>query len=322
MLLKKIAHSYNNQLQKMKMKTGFVAALSLVLVGLGCNQVDFKTTKSGLAYKLFPGNGKDTAGVGTILKLHFRQVYKDSELVSSYGGLPVYVPVADVGPIYQLPELLRGRKKGDSVWVVQAVDTLLRKNPQGMPPAFKPGTSINTGFIVLDVFKSQEEAQKDELKEREAFEKSQTKVFDDYVAKNKINGKKTASGVIVQITQAGNGTPAAVGKTMSVMYRGTTLAGKEFDTNMDASKGHTEPLQVALGQGGMIKGFEEGLMELKTGDKAKLYMPQATAYGGNPPPGAIIKPYESLIFEITVLKVEDTPVVTPDSTRAQPSIKN
>jgi FKBP-type peptidyl-prolyl cis-trans isomerase FkpA len=54
----------------------------------------------------------------------------------------------------------------------------------------------------------------------------------------------------------------------------------------------------------MLKGFDEAVALLKKGDKARLYLPAALAYGERPPSPAI-GANENLIFEVEVLDVLD-----------------
>lgn len=64
------------------------------------------------------------------------------------------------------------------------------------------------------------------------------------------------------------------GDTVSVHYRGTLDDGTEFDS----SKGR-EPLSFTVGSGQVIAGFDEAVMGLKVGDKNKVRLEPAKAYG-------------------------------------------
>ncbi len=67
-------------------------------------------------------------------------------------------------------------------------------------------------------------------------------LINNYLKTNNINAQKTGKGTYVQILNEGAGAPVAEGKFVSLKYTGSTFEGKVFDTNEDASKGHTEPL--------------------------------------------------------------------------------
>ena len=64
------------------------------------------------------------------------------------------------------------------------------------------------------------------------------------------------------------------GDTVSVHYRGTLDDGTEFDS----SKGR-EPLSFTVGSGQVISGFDDAVMGLKVGDKNKVRLEPAKAYG-------------------------------------------
>ena len=102
----------------------------------------------------------------------------------------------------------------------------------------------------------------------------------------------------------GDGEPAAAGDTVIVDYVGVrSLDGVEFDNSYDRG----EPFPVALGSGGVIQGWEQGLEGAMSGERVQLDIPSDLAYG----PTArsdIIRENEPLTFVIdvrTVVKVPD-----------------
>ncbi len=129
------------------------------------------------------------------------------------------------------------------------------------------------------------------------------KILQDYFTKNKIKATKTASGMYYTISQKGLGATAAAGKKLTMNYTGKTLDGKTFDSNTDPSFNHVQPFTFVLGQGQVIKGWDEGIQLLQLGSKATLYIPSALAYGpsgmgGGIPPNAI------LMFDVEVLGID------------------
>jgi FKBP-type peptidyl-prolyl cis-trans isomerase len=71
-----------------------------------------------------------------------------------------------------------------------------------------------------------------------------------------------------------------------------------FDSSVDRGQPASFPLN------GVIKGWTEGLQLMPVGSKFKFYIPQELAYGANPQPGSIIKPYMPLVFEVELLSIE------------------
>lgn len=96
----------------------------------------------------------------------------------------------------------------------------------------------------------------------------------------------------------GEGEEVVGGDLVSVHYVGTLLDGTEFDS----SYGRGEPFQFEVGASQVIKGWEEGLLEMKVGGKRKLTIPPSLAYGEEGVPGAI-PPSATLVFEIELLEI-------------------
>lgn len=298
-----------------------LCAVGVAAAMVSCNNVDFKKTKGGMPYKLFTKGGPKPKP-GSILKAYFKISVHDSVLQTNYGKAPAYIPVDMPANPYDYSELFSMLKKGDSVYAVQMVDTLMSRNPgQPLPPFMKKGDKIVGTFKVVDVFESEAAANEDRMKESEnAFAKdpaiqSQMKkdeaLLSTYMSQNGIQAQKTKNGTYVQVTAQGNGPAVENGKLVSLNYTGKTLAGKAFDSNVDTTFHHTEPLEFVIGSGQMMKGFEEGVQTLKKGDKARILIPSSLGYGtqGN---GGVIPPNENLVFEVEVLDVKAPPAQMQD----------
>ena len=80
---------------------------------------------------------------------------------------------------------------------------------------------------------------------------------------------------------------------------GTLLDGKEFDS----SRKRGQPFVFTLGQGQVIRGWDQGVVGMKVGGKRKLVIPPALAYGdrGMPP---TIPPNSTLTFEVELMDVK------------------
>ena len=104
--------------------------------------------------------------------------------------------------------------------------------------------------------------------------------------------------VITDVVE-GDGDPAEVGDTVEVNYVGVRSAdGVEFDNSYD--RGSTFP--VTLGQGGVIDGWEEGLVGVREGGVRQLDIPADLAYGdtGSPPD---IRPGDAISFVVEIVSV-------------------
>lgn len=94
------------------------------------------------------------------------------------------------------------------------------------------------------------------------------------------------------------GTAATAGRKLKVDYTGTLLDGTKFDSSRDPGK---SPFEFTLGQGQVIKGWDEGLVGRRPGDRIQLVIPAALAYGAAGT--ANIPPNAPLAFDIEVIAV-------------------
>jgi peptidylprolyl isomerase len=104
----------------------------------------------------------------------------------------------------------------------------------------------------------------------------------------------------VQDLIVGNGPAAKDGDQLSVQYVGVLYDNnKQFDSSWDKGR---QPFQFTLGQGGVIQGWDRGLVGMKVGGRRKLTIPPDMAYGaqGQPPS---IPPNSTLVFEIDLKKI-------------------
>jgi peptidylprolyl isomerase len=109
----------------------------------------------------------------------------------------------------------------------------------------------------------------------------------------------TASGLKYIDIKVGNGATPKAGQTVEVHYTGWLMDGKKFDS----SKDRNQPFTFPLGQGRVIKGWDEGLSTMKVGGVRKLIVPPALGYGpgGRPP---VIPPNSVMVFEVELLGVK------------------
>ena len=100
------------------------------------------------------------------------------------------------------------------------------------------------------------------------------------------------------------------GDVVSVYYVGVLSAdGTQFDTNY----GSGQPLTFTLGAGGVIDGWDQGLVGAREGDQIQLDVPADLAYGDQPPANSNIPAGAALTFVIDVVDVTSVPTVTPPS---------
>ena len=107
--------------------------------------------------------------------------------------------------------------------------------------------------------------------------------------------RTTASGLKIIDVAAGDGLSKA-GDTVWVHYTGTLENGTKFDSSVDRG----EPFSFVLGEGRVIKGWDEGVQGMKVGDKRKLIIPANLGYGAQGA-GGQIPPNATMHFDIEML---------------------
>ncbi len=109
----------------------------------------------------------------------------------------------------------------------------------------------------------------------------------------------TDSGLQYVFTKLGEGTRAKSGDKVSVHYIGKLTDGKEFDNSYKRGT----PFTFTIGEGKVIKGWDEGIALVNIGDKAVFTIPAELAYGPMEIPG-LIPANSTLIFEVELINAE------------------
>lgn len=101
--------------------------------------------------------------------------------------------------------------------------------------------------------------------------------------------------MILESAPEGSASPTAADSVLA-HYHGTLIDGTVFDSSVDRG----EPAQFGLSQ--VISGWTEGLQLMSVGDKWRLFIPAAMAYGEASPTPAI-PPNSALIFDVEILEI-------------------
>ncbi|MCX5801683.1 MAG: FKBP-type peptidyl-prolyl cis-trans isomerase [Candidatus Eisenbacteria bacterium] len=107
------------------------------------------------------------------------------------------------------------------------------------------------------------------------------------------------SQLVIEDLIVGTGAEAKVGDRTSVHYTGWLADGTKFDSSLDRNL----PFEFVLGQGQVIKGWDQGVVGMKVGGKRKLVIPSEMAYGERGAGGSI-PPNSVLTFEVELLAVQ------------------
>lgn len=115
-------------------------------------------------------------------------------------------------------------------------------------------------------------------------------------ATNKVT---TINNMKIEVVQEGNGEEVKNGQTAVVHYVGKLTDGTIFD----ASERRGEPFEFPLGAGMVIKGWDQGVLGMKVGEKRILTIPSELGYGERGA-GNVIPPNATLIFEVTLVGIK------------------
>lgn len=305
-----------------------VFALAVMAIIGGCN-LGYDKTPTGLAYKIISdGKGKQLKA-GQMIKLHgvIQLAGKDSILTSTYGSLPVYQMVDSGKKTHDFTEVLMKCRVGDSIIAVAQVDSMVKWGAWSYNQLLNRRDMIITRIKILDVFDNEAQQKADFEKEKEKFLAADSKWVEAYLKKNGIKAQKTKSGSFVEVTNPGSGIKADSGKLVSVKYTGRFMKDNQpFDSNIGGSFGHDAPFEFTVGQGMVIRAWDEGMGFFGKGGKGRIFAPSMQAYGGQRKEAAGASPaipaFSHLMFEIEVLDVKaQQPVVQPQMPTPPPGQK-
>jgi len=83
-------------------------------------------------------------------------------------------------------------------------------------------------------------------------------------------------------------------------YHGTLAAnGQKFDASRDRGR----PFQFTIGVGKVIRGWDEGVMQMSLGEKAILHISSDYGYGAHGAGHGLIPPNADLDFEVELLAI-------------------
>lgn len=294
----------------MKTTLYFILALCLGSAAVNAQGIVKRTDKGVVCQVLTPNTGEKIKLNDVISFNAVQKNEKDSILFSTYAqGRPVKIQVRPSSNPGDLMDVFPLLTVNDSAIVKVPVDSVFKGHEQEIPPFLKKG-----GNIVFVVKITKVQSLNDALAERNAdLEKvklAEKASADNYIKEHKLFLVSTASGLKYIIKTAGIKPRPQNGDTVYVNYTGRTLDGKVFDSSVEADAkagglqqpGRTyEPISFALGSGRVIKGWDEGLLLLNEGSKAKFIIPSNLGYGDQG--SGAIPPFSTLLFDVELVKV-------------------
>ncbi|MEI6887729.1 MAG: FKBP-type peptidyl-prolyl cis-trans isomerase [Bacteroidales bacterium] len=274
-------------------------------------KITVQPAESGL-YFIETVAGKGLAiDTGMWVSVHFKVLLIDGkQLFSSYDrGEPI---TFEYGKRFDTPgveQAIGMMKKGGKAMAIVPSKIAFGETGRGsvVPP-------FATMIYELEIVNVQTKAEHDKAAAEEK-KKAQEKLMKNkieeaaslgkYLKEKNITAKPTASGIYYIERVKGTGTKAAAGKVVKVHYTGTLLNGTKFDSSRDKN----QPYEFTLGQGQVIKGWDEGIELMNVGGKATLIIPSNMAYGERDK--GTIPPYSTLVFEVELMDVKDAKPAAP-----------
>jgi peptidylprolyl isomerase len=254
--------------------------LALAIFLAACQQETVITTESGLQYEItLNGNGASPQ-VGDKVTVHYSGFLSDSAKTKFDSSIDRGEPFSfKLGKGQVIPGWDEGialLKVGDKA--ILTIPSELAYGANGAGGVIPPNADLIFEVELL------------------SFETPEPIVAFNVADKDTLT---TESGLKYIIVEEGEGLKPYASQFVSVHYTGYLEDGSIFDSSIDRG----EPIAFPVGTGRVIPGWDEGIMLLNVGGKARLIIPSQLAYGEKGA-GNIIPPNATLIFDVELLDVK------------------
>lgn len=281
---------------------GFISACS------GSEGRGYKTTESGLKYKIIEKGEGEKAEVLDILSMNMIYRLEDSVLFDTrMSGMPMYLELTEPeypGDIYEGLALLSVGDSASFIIDAEKFFTMTAGVPE-LPQFITAGdvlhfdVRLNKAMDEAGFMEEQERMMEERVRQNEQRAQDEGGLLEKYIADQGITESPRPSGLYFVEKEKGSGPKVNSGQVVSVHYEGRLLDGTVFDSSYDRGT----PLEFQVGAGQVIPGWDEGISLMNVGGKALLVIPSFLGYGERGA-GQSIPPYSSLVFEVEVVGVK------------------
>lgn len=295
--------------------TYLYTCIFLLSITFSFAQSDWKYADSGMRFKFYEINEKaKKPAIGDLASLHLviKSEKEGVEIKNSYkekGGKPLLFPVrvpSFPGDIYEAVSMMA---PGDSAAFLLDTDSMFAyvfKKPV-------PGNIDPEGNLHCTIKMIESENQKDYLQElrkkdslklvarkeeyKARFKKEQAQIK-EYLKAHNYTSEEMESGLHIVKTETTDGKKPESHKTALINYTVWLLDGKKIESTEDIGK----PFAFNIDENMVIKGWEEGVKNMRVGEKAYLIIPSHIGYREKNIAGKI-PPYSVLVIYVELLSV-------------------
>lgn len=276
-----------------------IAAIVLACMGKFSKYPGFKKDRDTGIYYRFYGDINDTAEMpqrGDLVGILFSLRTADSVLIPMIPNQMI-VDSAYEGDVFDAIKMMH---VGDSATFIFNGQEFFEKMFQGQEYPFGDEPLYMDIKLFGRMAKADfEKAQAEFMAEMQTKQAQEDSLIQDYVKSKNITAKPNEQGIYIITTKKGTGAHLEMMQTVKVHYTGKLLDGTVFDSSIERG----EPIEVTLGAGQVIPGWENALSNMSVGEKATVIIPSAQAYGERGTQG--IPPYSTLVFDMEVVGVSD-----------------
>lgn len=235
------------------------------------------TTKHGVVYKITSEGKGPMVDSGSFITVNYTGKLTNDTIfdASSLHGKPFMFPVGQGKVIKGWDEGFRVLREGDKATLTIPSEMAYGDREIGPIPA--------NSTLVFDV---------------EVVKVDKPKELDPWILKS-TDTIRTESGLKYIMLNKGSGAKVAMSRIVSVHYTGYLPDGKVFDSSIKRG----QPITFEAGVGKVIKGWDEALLKMRVGDRARLIIPPSLGYGNKQ--AGPIPANSQLIFDIEIVDVKD-----------------
>lgn len=275
-------------------------------------------TENGFSYTLHTAEEGAKAEDGDYVYFHVQRRADENILSSTRDDASAPVPSMPYTKVpapgqeqSPFPYIMGLMAVGDSLTINFPLDTIPKEQ---LPPELQEAAVMYLDVTVVDIVNKEAYEAKQKVEQEKAFAAQaeamkEVPIIDALIKETLAKYKSGAldadmlvlpGGLKIHFHEKGTGATATTGQTVSTQYYGALMTdGSEFDNSFKRG----QPIDFPVGQGRVIKGWDQAFLNIPEGSKATMFIPADLAYGerGSPPN---IEPNAELMFYVELEKVQ------------------